>query len=109
MGRTTQQGRQLIGGVPVHLTPFARDPQNPIRDANVAAAIEAPSRRRAGVVGLGAVRDGLGRAVDEARASGAQIIVCDAETDADLERACGACCSAAGHCCWRARPASPAR
>ena len=87
MGRTTLQGRQLIGGVPVHLTPFARDPQNPIRDANVAAAIEATSRRRAGVVGLGAVRDGLGRAVDEARASGAQIIVCDAETDADLERA----------------------
>lgn len=87
IGRTTQQGRQLIGGVPVHLTPFARDPQNPIHDASVAAAVEATGRRRAAVVGLGAVRDGLTRAVDEARAGGAQVFVCDAETDADLERA----------------------
>jgi uncharacterized protein YgbK (DUF1537 family) len=87
MGRTTQHGRQLIGGVPVHLTPFARDPQNPIRDASVPGVIEATSRRRAAVVGLGAVRNGLGDAVDAARAAGASILVCDAESDADLERA----------------------
>jgi uncharacterized protein YgbK (DUF1537 family) len=39
------------------------------------------------VIGLGAVRGGLGAAVDQARAGGAQVLVCDAETDADLERA----------------------
>jgi len=87
IGRTTQQGRQMIGGVPVHLTPFARDPQNPIRDASVPAVIEATSRRRAAVIGLGAIRAGLGRAVDDARADGATVLVCDGETEADLERA----------------------
>jgi uncharacterized protein YgbK (DUF1537 family) len=87
VGRTTQQGRQMIGGVPVHQTAFARDPQNPIHDDSVPAAIEATGRRRTAVIGLGAVRDGFGGAVDGARAAGAQVLVCDAETDADLERA----------------------
>jgi uncharacterized protein YgbK (DUF1537 family) len=86
IGRTTQQGRQMIGGIPVHLTAFARDPQNPIADASVPGAIEATSRRRAAVIDLAAVRSDLGRAVDEARARGASVLVCDAETDADLER-----------------------
>src|SRR5262245_9513141 len=87
VGRTTQEGRQLIGGVPVHQTAFARDPQNPIHDASVPAAVEATGRRRAAVIGLGAVRAGLGPAVDAARTAGAQVLVCDGETDADLERA----------------------
>src|SRR5581483_1110960 len=87
IGRTTQQGRQMIGGVAVHQTAFARDPQNPIRDASVPAAIETTSRRRAAVLGLGAVRGGLAAAIDEARSAGASVLVCDAETDADLERA----------------------
>lgn len=87
IGRTTQQGRQMIGGVPVHQTAFARDPQNPIRDASVPAAIETTSRRRAGVLALGAIRGSLGTAIEDARAGGAAVLVCDAETDADLERA----------------------
>jgi uncharacterized protein YgbK (DUF1537 family) len=87
IGRTTQQGRQMIGGIPVHLTAFARDPQNPIADASVTAAVEASGQRRAAVIDLAAVRGDLGRAVDEARARGADVLVCDAETDADLERA----------------------
>jgi uncharacterized protein YgbK (DUF1537 family) len=87
VGRTTLQGRQMIGGVPVHQTAFARDPQNPIHDDSVPAAIESTGRRRAGVIGLGAVRNGMAGAVDEARAGGAQVLVCDGETDADLERA----------------------
>ncbi len=89
VGRTTEQGRQMIGGVPVHRTAFARDPQNPISDASVPAALEATGRRRAGVIGLGAVRgrDDLGEAVSAARAAGTATVVCDAETDADLERA----------------------
>lgn len=87
IGRTTQGGVQMIGGVPVHLTPFARDPQNPIHDGRVAATIEATSRRRVAVVELAAVQAGLGATVERARAEGAAILVCDAETDADLERA----------------------
>lgn len=88
VGRTTVAGRQLIDRVPVHLTAFANDPQNPIRDASVGAAIETTSVRRAAVIPLDAVRSaaGIGAAVDDARASGASVIVCDAESDADLDR-----------------------
>jgi D-threonate/D-erythronate kinase len=87
IGRTTQQGRQMIGGVPVDQTAFARDPQNPIREASVPLAIRSTGRRTAAVIGLGAVRGAIGDAGDAARAAGAQILVCDAETDGDLERA----------------------
>jgi uncharacterized protein YgbK (DUF1537 family) len=86
IGRTTQQGRQLIAGVPVNQTAFARDPQNPIRDASVPAVIEATGRRRAAVLGVGTVRGDVAGGIAAARANGAEVIVCDAETDADLER-----------------------
>ena len=88
VGRTTEQGRQMIGGVPVDQTAFARDPQNPIHDASVVAAIEATGRRRATSIGLEAVRDKerFASAIASARGAGAPVIVCDAETDADLER-----------------------
>jgi uncharacterized protein YgbK (DUF1537 family) len=87
VGRTTQLGRQMIGGVPLEQTPFARDPWGPIDEASVPAAIEATSRRRTALLGLAAVRQGIGAAADAARREGASIFVCDAETDADLERA----------------------
>jgi uncharacterized protein YgbK (DUF1537 family) len=87
IGRTTQQGRQLIAGVPVNQTAFARDPQNPIRDANVPAVIEATGRRRVAILGLGAIRGDAAAGIAQARERGAEVVVCDAETDADLERA----------------------
>ena len=86
IGRTTQQGRQMIGGIPVHETAFARDPHHPIRDASVAAAVTATSRRTAAVIDLAGVRGDFQEAIRGARAAGAGIMVCDAETDADLER-----------------------
>jgi D-threonate/D-erythronate kinase len=87
IGRTTQNGRQMIGGVPVNETPFARDPHHPIRDARVAVTLAETGRRPASVLDLAAVRGDLGIAIDAARARGATVLVCDAETDADLERA----------------------
>jgi len=88
VGRTTEGGRQLIGGVPVHETAFGRDPQNPVTDAEVAAVIASTSRRRAAAVHLGAVRgDRLDRAIDVVRGDGARIVVCDACTADDLARA----------------------
>jgi uncharacterized protein YgbK (DUF1537 family) len=87
IGRTTQQGRQMIGGIPVHETPFARDPHHPIRDASVIGALAATGRRPAALLDLGAVRGDLPGAIAAARARGAEVLVCDAETDADLERA----------------------
>ncbi len=86
-GRTTVGGIQRIDGVPVDQTAFATDPENPVRDARVGAAIEVTSRRRTGVLELTDVRRGaVAAAVDRLRAARAQVIVCDAETEQDLER-----------------------
>jgi uncharacterized protein YgbK (DUF1537 family) len=86
VGRSTVDGRQLIDGVPVHETAFARDPQNPVRDSRVGAVIGATSSRSVGLVPLDAVRGGrLAEAVARARAAGASVLVGDAATDADLD------------------------
>src|SRR5207302_7617079 len=87
VGRTTLAGRQMIGGVPVDETAFARDPHHPIRDASVPAALAATGRRPAAVIDIAAVRGDLAAAVERARAAGAGVLVFDAETDADLKRA----------------------
>ena len=87
VGRTTLAGRQMIGGIPVNETAFARDPHHPIRDASVPGALEATGRRRTAVIDVTAVRGDMAVAVERARAGGAGVLVCDAETDADLERA----------------------
>lgn len=83
VGRTTVGGEQRIGGVPVHRTPFADDPRNPVRDARVAAAIAATGSRAAAALLLQHVRRPGGLA---AALAGCQepIVVIDAETDADL-------------------------
>ena len=87
VGRTTVGGRQLIDGVPVHETAFARDPQNPITESRVEAVIGATSRRRAGGVSLDDVRGArVAEAIARRRADGTAIVVGDAETDADLDR-----------------------
>jgi uncharacterized protein YgbK (DUF1537 family) len=90
-GRTTVDGVQLADGVPVDRTAFARDPENPVRDARVAAVIESTSRHRAGVVRLADVRDArVADAIAHVRGHGAEIVVFDAETDDDLDRAVAA-------------------
>ena len=87
VGRTTLAGRQMIGGVPVNETAFACDPHHPIHDASVPAALAATGRRQAAVIDIAAVRGDLTAAIERVRAAGAGVLACDAETDADLERA----------------------
>src|SRR5262249_28860492 len=88
VGRTTVGGEQLIGGVPVHRTAFATDPENPVRDARVAHVIASTARRQTACVTLEAVRypGALDEAIGAVRTRGAAIVVLDAETDGDLER-----------------------
>lgn len=38
-GRTTAGGTQLVGGVPVHETDFARDPRSPVRESHLPAML----------------------------------------------------------------------
>ena len=61
--------------------------RHPIRDAQVTVALAETGRRPATVLDLAAMRGGPGAAIDAAVAGGAAVLVCDAETDADLERA----------------------
>ena len=85
VGRVTRDGRQLIDGVPIDETAFAHDPQNPVRDAAVATAIERTSHRRVAGVSLDDMRRwGVREALGRRRADGATIVVGDAESDADL-------------------------
>jgi uncharacterized protein YgbK (DUF1537 family) len=87
VGRTTVGGRQLHHGVPVHETAFARDPQNPVAESRVGAVIAATSRRRVGSVSLDDVQAGrVAEAIARCRAEGADVVVGDAESDADLAR-----------------------
>ena len=84
-GRTTVGGLQLADGVPVDRTPFARDPQNPVRDARVAETIASTSRRRVTSVGLDVLRrDGVAAVLARAARDGVAVVVGDAETDDDL-------------------------
>ena len=86
VGRTTVDGRQLIDGVPVDETAFARDPQNPIREARVAAVIRQTTRHRVAGVSVAEMRrTGPGPALAARRAEGVRIVVGDAESDADLD------------------------
>ncbi len=75
-GRTTVGGVQLLGGVPVHATAFARDPVHPVRDADLRNLIPGAVLARADASGFG-----MARLVGEQ-----PYVVADAETDADLDR-----------------------
>lgn len=57
VGRTTEGGRQLIGGVPVSETPFARDPLHPVTNASVLDALQAVDAAAVRAVPLAIVRD----------------------------------------------------
>lgn len=87
VGRTTEGGRQLLDGVPVDRTPFAHDPDNPVPSASVPEVLARTGRR---VVGVVAARgeDGpaaAAAAIDRVREGGAEVVVCDARFDRDLD------------------------
>ena len=70
-GRTTVGGVQLVDGEPVHRTRFAHDPVTPVLEGDLVRL-------------LGARHVAAGASPAAALAAGG-FVVCDAETDADLE------------------------
>jgi uncharacterized protein YgbK (DUF1537 family) len=89
VGRTTVGGIQRIEGVPVHETVFANDPLHPIDDARVGVHLEREGGRRSRTLALAdvRVREALVTAITDGRRAGCGVFVCDAEVDADLDRA----------------------
>jgi D-threonate/D-erythronate kinase len=90
-GRTTVGGQLLIGGVPVHQTPFARDPVHPVTSAAIGDLFRGGSWLSAsqgvGIISLDQVRRGheaIVASVATHANRGARVMVADAETDADL-------------------------
>jgi D-threonate/D-erythronate kinase len=83
-GRTTKDGIHRLHGVPIADSVVARDPFSPVTSSCVFAAFDAVDRTIAHIP-LDLVRGGsddLARALD---ATDAQVLVCDATTEADVE------------------------
>lgn len=86
-GRTVINGICYVYGSPLHETEIAGDPFTPVGDARVQNIIESQSDRRTALVSLSAIRDGRSAIREEIASSidvGAEIFLCDAETENDL-------------------------
>ena len=83
-GRTTRGGVLLVNGAPVSETEMAHDPQAPVTESEIVALLRATGGDcPISCCRLAAVRAGAGQLRESFRAEG--VVVCDAETDADLD------------------------
>lgn len=82
-GRTVSSGRLFINRVPLRKTDFAADPQCPFTD-DLAVLLAAQSRFPVHSIDLKTIRSGSRSWLDDAAPGG--ILLCDAETEADLDR-----------------------
>ena len=90
--RTTVGGIQHIDGLPVTATELARDPQSPVREDNILKLIATTSDLTPALLPLATLRADNASAVAALAelTARADIIVADAETDADLAALAGA-------------------
>lgn len=87
-GRTTLGGIHRVEGTPLAQTRFASDLLTPIICSSVAEILAHQSRYKIGRIGVDAYADSghLQRAVQRERELGCRLIVCDAATQAHLDR-----------------------
>jgi len=86
-GRTTVNGRQLVKGISLAETEFAHDPIHPIKESHIATLIEPQTERGIAQISLPKVTEGtesLKLEIQSKVQAGAEVIVVDAETPADL-------------------------
>lgn len=82
-GRTTEGGRQLLRGVPLEETEFAKDPLHPVADSHLRALfrdIPAAGIRHLGLAEVRALKPG------ELVADDRKVLIADATTQEDLAR-----------------------
>lgn len=123
-GRTVRDGRLLVDGIPLTQTSAGHDPRAPVRADRVADVVRATSAVAVYEVGLAVARQGEARLAAAFRAPTEvpAIVVCDAETDRDLDAVsavlatleavlpCGSAGLARGIASrWNAAPATTAR
>jgi uncharacterized protein YgbK (DUF1537 family) len=78
MGRTTRGGVQYLDGTAVHETAFGRDPLNPVTTSSIRELLASGGLESVRNLAARDVRAALGSAPE-------QILVVDAETDADID------------------------
>ncbi|MBU6428645.1 MAG: hypothetical protein KGR26_06530, partial [Cyanobacteria bacterium REEB65] len=86
-GRITVGGFQLVGGVPVALSDYGRDPLNPVTESHLPSLLESPFGK-VEILDLRTVFGGWERivgAVAEARARQSRAVVVDAAQPQDLQ------------------------
>ena len=86
-GRTTVGGIQYINGIRITDTEIAADPQSPVQEDDIARLVSANSDLKPALLSLETVRSGPEATESQMRIleAVADVIVADAETDADLE------------------------
>jgi len=87
-GRTTVNGRQLVRGIPLGETEFAHDPIHPIKESHIPTLIGPQTERGIAEINLPKVTEGtesLKLEIQSKIQAGAEVIVVDAETPADLK------------------------
>jgi D-threonate/D-erythronate kinase len=83
-GRITRGGTLFVHGVPVHQTEIGQDPYSPVHTSDVAQLIQAQTSLPVGWVETGRsphLKEALAGAVRK----GAKIVVCDAESDPEIQ------------------------
>lgn len=96
-GRTCIGDVLLVNGEPLQLTEVSRDPINPMRNSRVTDIVAEQTERRVGYIGLEQVVGNDLKLMETLKAActACDIIVVDAQTDADIQ-AIAACCAASG-------------
>ena len=83
-GRTTVGGLHLVDGVPLAETFAARDPFNPVGSSRVATLLRKGTRRSIHEVPLDVVQSGADAVAEHLRSTDAELVICDATTNAHL-------------------------
>jgi uncharacterized protein YgbK (DUF1537 family) len=92
-GRTTVGGKHFLNGRLITQTEFGTDPQAPVKEADLVRLFSLQSRRKAGLVQLSTLRQGNTAVAAQLTAlvsQGVELVVFDAQVEADLDRIAGA-------------------
>lgn len=87
-------GYSVIDGVALIKTPVAQDVRTPVKENYIPRLLEGQTRRKVGLVTLDKVlagEDVIKEALEEQRANGCEVIVCDGITLEDVEAIAKAC------------------
>ncbi|QGQ99474.1 four-carbon acid sugar kinase family protein [Paenibacillus psychroresistens] len=89
MGRTTINGIQLINGIPVHETEMGKDPLSPVTKSRIIELLSTDYlSSRVMELGRDVITDlaRFNKVINQLNSAESQILICDAESDEDLDR-----------------------